>query len=132
MIQGNKMARKSIHLVERSEQFIADRTMQGETPNYSGFINSQLAILDHLAKAEKPNLSNEDWIELYNVYAGSDLTKIALPLNIAADILDHHGATVPKQLDEIAENLVNKLVDMTQAQQFAIIDAVRVFWASGE
>lgn len=125
------MARKSIHLVERSEQFIADRT-QGETPNYSGFINSQLALLDHLAKAEKPNLSNEDWIELYNVYAGRDLTRIATPINVARDLMDHHGATSTSQLPENCKPLVELLVNLTQAHQYAIVDAVRVYWASGE
>lgn len=117
--------------MERSEQFIADRTMQGETPNYSGFINSQLALLDHLAKAEKTNLSNEDWVELYNVYAGSDLTRIATPINVARDLMDHYGATSTSQLPENCKPLVEVLITLTQAQQYAIIDAVRLYWSSG-
>lgn len=126
------MAKKSVHLTTETEQYITDRTLQGTKPNYSAYTNSAITLLAHFAKEEKPQLEKAEWIELYNVYAGSDLTKIALPINIAADILGHYGVTVPKQLDEIAENLVNKVVDMTQAQQFAIIDATRVFWASGE
>ncbi|QLD33148.1 hypothetical protein [Mannheimia varigena] len=124
------MAKKSVHLTTTTEQYIADRTPQGETPNYSAHTNAAFALLLHIAKNEKPQLENSEWTEIYNVYAGSDLTKIALPLNIAADILEHYGATVPKQLNDDVANLVNKLVDMTQSQQFAIIDAVRLFWAS--
>lgn len=126
------MARKSIHLSEKSETFIFERTMQGETPNYSGFINGQFALLEHLAKSEKPELNAEDWVELYNVYAGSDLTRIALPLNLARDLMDYYGATLPRDLPAQCQKLVETLADLTQAQQFAVIDAVRVFWACGE
>ncbi|THA04373.1 hypothetical protein [Rodentibacter pneumotropicus] len=126
------MAKKSIHLTALTAQYIIDRTQQGERANYSAHINSAFSQLAHIAQAEKPTLTSDEWIELYNVYAGSDLTKLSLPLNLASDLLTHYGATVPKQLNITAAVLADKLVDMTQAQQFAIIDAVRVFWASGE
>ena len=120
------MAKKSIHLSNAAEQYIADRTMQAEKPNLSAHINNAFEQLAHLAQAEKPELSKAEWVELYNVYAGSDLTRIALPLNLADDLQTHYG-TLPQEL----EGLHKKLSAMTQAQQFAAIDAVRVFWASG-
>ena len=121
-----KMAKKSIHISENAELYITDRTPQGENKNYSAHINNALVQLAHLAKSEKPPLENQEWVELYNVYAGSDLTRPALPFNLADDLRTHYG-TLPQDLTA----LYDKLAGMTQAQQFAVIDAVRLFWASG-
>lgn len=125
------MAKKSVHLTTQTEQFITDRTMQGESPNYSAHINAAFNQLTHLLQEQQIGITNDEWIELYNLYAGSDLTKIALPINIASDLLVHYGVTVPKQLSEHCQILIDKLVLMTQAQQLAVIDKVRLYWASG-
>ena len=93
----------------------------------SAHINNAFEQLAHLARAEKPELSKSEWIELYNVYAGSDLTRLVMPFDLADDLRTHYG-TLPQDLTE----LYNKLAEMTQAQQFAVLDAVRVYWASGE
>ena len=79
-----------------------------------------------MTRAEKPELSKSEWIELYNVYAGSDLTRLAMPFDLADDLRTHYG-TLPQDLTA----LCNKLSEMTQAQQFAVLDAVRIYWASG-
>ena len=100
-------------------------------PAYSALVNNAFYQLNFLGQAEKPELSDEEWAELYNVYAGSDLTKIAMPLNLGLDLLTHYGAATADQLNDVASELLPKLAKMTQAQQFAAIDAVRVFWASG-
>ena len=71
-------------------------------------------------------MENQEWVELYNVYAGSDLTRLVLPFDLADDLKAHYG-TLPKDLTA----LYDKLAGMTQAQQFAVIDAVRLFWANG-
>ena len=120
--------KKSVHLSAKTERFINNRALD-DSPNFSGQINSAIEVLTHLAQAEKPALSNSDWTGLYNAYAGSDLTRLALPLNLARDLLAHYGATVPSQLPD-QQALIEQLVKMTQAQQYAIIDAVRVFWAA--
>ena len=124
------MARKSIYFNEFSENFVAERTAQGETANYSANVNAAFEMLDHLAKSEKPILSDENWIEMYNIYAGSDLTRRLLPLNLAKDLLDYYGATLPRDLPDNCILLVEQLADMTQAQQYSILDAVRIYWAS--
>lgn len=123
------MAKKSVHLTKETESYLADRTLQGESANYSAFINNAFSVLSHLAK-DVPALDKSEWVELYNVYAGSDLTRLALPLNLAADLLTHYGATVPSQTPCPA--LVERLAELNQAQQFAVIDKVRVYWASCE
>ena len=101
--------------------------MQGENKNYSAHVNNAFEQLAHLARTEKPELSKSEWIEIYNVYAGSDLTRLAMPFDLADDLRTHYG-TLPQDLTA----LYDKLAGMTQAQQFAVLDAVRVYWASGE
>lgn len=121
------MTKKSIHISQNTEIYITDRTLQGENKNYSAHVNNAFEQLAHLAKAEKPELSQTDWVELYNVYAGSDLTRLALPFDLANDLQAHY-ITLPQGLNE----LHNKLITMTQAQQFAVIDCIRKYWAIGE
>ncbi len=120
------MAKKSIHLSGAAEQYITDRTAQAEKPNLLAHINNAFEQLAHLARAEKPELSKSEWIELYNVYAGSDLTRLVMPFDLADDLRTHYGA-LPQDLT----GLYNKLAGMTQAQQFAALDSVRLFWTSG-
>lgn len=118
--------KKSIHLNSESVAYIAARA---DEINYSAAINAAFQQLAHLARAEMPTLDDSDFSEICNVYAGSDLSRIPLPLNIAVDLLTHYGATVPSQLPAEKELLVERLAHMTQVQQFALIDKVRIFWA---
>lgn len=120
------MAKTAVHLSKGALQYVTDRTPQGEQKGLSAHINNAFEQLAHLARAEKPELSQAEWIELYNVYAGSDLTRLTLPFDLADDLRTHYG-TLPQDLTA----LYDKLSGMTQAQQFAVIDAVRLFWASG-
>ena len=120
------MAKKSVHISQTAEIYISDRTLQGENKNYSAHVNNAFEQLAHLARTEKPELSKSDWIELYNVYAGSDLTRLVMPFDLADGLRSHYG-TLPQELTA----LYDKLSEMTQAQQFAVLDAVRVYWASG-
>lgn len=121
------MAKTAVHISDKTWQYITDRTQQGEQKGLSAHINNAFAQLAHLAHAEKPELSKSEWVELYNVYAGSDLTRIALPFDLAEDLITHYG-TLPQDLTA----LYDKLAGMTQAQQFAVIDSVLLYWASGE
>ena len=123
--------KKSVHITKASEEYLAARALRGEI-NFSAGINGAIEQLSHIARVECPSLGKDEWVELYNVYAGSDLSRLVLPLNLAADLLTHYGATVPSQLDNEVAALVERLARMTQAQQFAVIDAVRVFWAGSD
>lgn len=121
--------KKSIHLTAESVAYMAARA--GEI-NFSAAVNAAFEQLAHLARTEMPTLDDEELAELCNVYAGSDLTRIALPINLAADLMTHYGATITSQLPDNCQNLVEHLVTMTQAQQFSLLDKVRVFWRSAE
>ena len=120
------MAKTAVHLSDNAWQYVTDRTPQGEQKGLSAHINNAFEQLAHLARAEKPELSKSEWVELYNVYAGSDLTRLVTPFDLANDLRTHYG-TLPQNLTA----LYDKISGMTQAQQFAVIDAVRLFWASG-
>lgn len=122
------MSRKSIYFNDKSENFVKNRTV--DDANYSAYVNFSFEVIEHLSKSEKPLLSDEDWVEIFNVYAGSDLTRYALPFNLAKDLLDHYGATLPRDLPDNCVKLVERLADMTQAEQFSVFDNVRVFWAN--
>ena len=121
------MAKTAVHLSKGALQYVTDRTPQGEQKGLSAHINNAFVQLAHLARVEKPELSKSEWIELYNIYAGSDLTRLVMPFDLADDLRTHYGA-----LAQDLTALYNKLAGMTQAQQFAVLDAVRVYWASGE
>lgn len=123
--------KKSTHLTKESVAYMAARAQEGEI-NYSASINAAFEQLEHIARAEMPTLDDAEFAELCNVYAGSNLSRIALPLNIAADLLMHYGATVPTQMPAETAALVERLARLTQAEQFAIIDAVRIFWHAQE
>lgn len=127
LIRAFKMAKTAVHLSKTALQYVTDRTQQGEQKGLSAHINNAFEQLAHLTRAEKPELSKSEWVELYNVYAGSDLTRLVMPFDLADDLRTHYG-TLPQDLTA----LYNKLAGMTQAQQFAVLDAVRVYWASGE
>lgn len=116
------MAKTAVHLSDNTWQYITDRTPQGEQKGLSAHINNAFEQLAYLAKSEKPELSQAEWVELYNVYASSDLTRLAMPFDLGGDLCAHYG-------DFTA--LYEKLLEMTQAQQFAVLDAARVYWASG-
>ena len=127
LIRAFKLAKTAVHLSKTALQYVTDRTPQGEQKGLSAHINNAFEQLAHLTRAEKPELSKSEWVELYNVYAGSDLTRLVMPFDLADDLRTHYG-TLPQDLTA----LYNKLAGMTQAQQFAVLDAVRVYWASGE
>ena len=127
LIRAFKMAKTAVHLSKTALQYVTDRTPQGEQKGLSAHINNAFEQLAHLTRAEKPELSKSEWVELYNVYAGSDLTRLVMPFDLADDLRTHYG-TLPQDLTA----LYDKLAKMTQAQQFAVLDAVRVYWASGE
>ena len=122
------MTKTAVHLSDNTWQYITGRTPQGEQKGLSAHINNAFEQLAHLARAEKPELSKTEWVELYNVYAAcSDLTHLVMPFDLADDFRTHYS-TLPQDLTA----LYDKLNGMTQAQQFSVLDAVRVYWASGE
>lgn len=121
---------KKIHLAAVAEDYINRRTHHSEPPLLARHVAAAFEQLNHISATSRPELSDDDWREIYNIYAGSDLTVLRLPLNLAADLLDHYGATDQNRLPKNCTALFNTLAALPQAQQFAVIDAARLFWAS--
>lgn len=122
--------RKSVHLTKTTEDYIATR-IQGDI-NFSGIINNAFALLAHIAKSEQPKLSDGVMAELCNVYKGSDLTKITIPLSLARDLMCYYGAILPRDLPNHLIPMLEQLADLSQVEQFAILDAVRVLLAKAD
>lgn len=116
--------RRSIHFSDFSERYIAGR----KQTSLSGQVNNAFEILEFLAIENLPDLSEEEFAEVCNVYVGGEFGKIAMPLRIASDMLDYYGATVPSQCEN--PQLVEKLAALPQVAQFALIDKVRQFWTA--
>lgn len=120
--------RKNIHFNRSSENYLQKRNPKGQI-NYSGSIKWAFEMLEHLALDCRPDLNMQEWAEVYKIYRDADLSKVNLPMNIAADMMKYYGATVNSQLPEFCRPFVEKLAAMSQYQQFAVLDAVRVYWA---
>ena len=75
--------KRSIHLSESSEAYIAART---RTPVISAEINGALAMLQHLARENLPKLSEAEWAEIVAVYRDKDF--------VAAEYCGRHPCTL--------------------------------------
>ena len=111
------MAQRSIHLSAEAETYIKLNYSHytDDKPSYSVAVNDSIAML-------------REWTELYNIYAGSDMTRMAIPFDIARDLLDYYGSNIVSRLPSNAQGLYNKLLGYSQAEQFAIKCYVREFW----
>lgn len=129
------MAQRSIHLTAESESYINANYSRytDDKPSFSAAINDSLTMLRWLKKISLPNdLYDDDWAELYNIYAGSDMTRMSIPFDIARDLLDYYGTNIVSRLPNNAQSLYSKLQSYSQAEQFAIKCYVREFWNSAD
>lgn len=129
--QKSQSRRSSVYLGANAVAYLANRNFNCDGKiNYSGGINAALELLAYLAQAEQPKISDADFVELCNVYAGSDLERLRYPFNLARDLLDHYGALDINALSSARKDLAIRLAALSQAQQFALLDRVRVFWVN--
>ena len=80
------MAQRSIHLSAEAETYIKLNYSHytDDKPSYSVAVNDSIAMLRWLKKSSVPDdLFDDEWTELYNIYAGSDMTRMAIPFDIA-------------------------------------------------
>ena len=91
------MAQRSIHLSAEAETYIKLNYSHytDDKPSYSVAVNDSIAMLRWLKKSSVPDdLFDDEWTELYNIYAGSDMTRMAIPFDIARDLLDYYGSNI--------------------------------------
>jgi hypothetical protein len=122
----------SVSLSDWSQAVLSRYGTRTETgPGLSPVINSVLERYDWLMRQSLPELSNQQWQTLLNVYSGSEMTSYNPPYRVASDILDCFGVLELSELDQPVADLARMCHGMTQAQQCAILDACQRFWSAG-
>lgn len=124
------MAKRSVHISEKTESvigFMSDEKTNG-SKNYSGSINSGLLMLEQLMIQSKPELSQDEWVYLANVYSGCLIELGTTPIRIASDIMDDLGIYDISAIDDIGRGLIQKISPMSQCQQAAILWEIKRMW----
>lgn len=120
--------KKSVMFSDATVSFIRARNKAEDEIMWSQALNENFKALSWLIRASLPELLVEDWEKILNVYAGS-IIEFQPPFRIASDIMDYHGALELQQLEQDWAMLAITLHGMSQAQQYAIMEFVRVFWS---
>lgn len=99
----------------------------GDGVAWSEAVNESIKALAWLSRAELPELDSSEWEYILNCYTSRNV-EYSFPLRIASDLMDNVGALELSELSKDYAALVKKCHAMTQAQQFAIMNYVRMFW----
>jgi len=118
--------KKSVFLSDRSEKIIRSMSHH-DHPRWSQVINQTFAAMDSIFRNSLPALSTDDWQVIMNAYSsGTRDTISCIPFQIASDIMGDRGLLDVEQHPQ--KNLVKRIHAMTQAEQFAILTVVRIFY----
>lgn len=120
--------KKSVMFSDATVSFIRARNKTEDDIMWSQALNESFKALSWLIRESLPDLPVDDWEKIMNVYAGRWI-EFQPPFRIASDIMDHHGALELQQLELDWASLAIRLHGMSQAQQYAIMEFVRVFWS---
>lgn len=123
------MAKRSVHLSEQAEAiiaFLSDAKKNGGS-NYSGSINSMLELVSNIAKSSKPELSEDEWVYLCNVYSGCEIGFV-MPIRIASDIMDDAGCSDVEHIDPVGRSLIKQADKWSQCEQLAVLWEVKTRW----
>ena len=119
--------KKSLMLADATVRYMQDRTRDGEDILWSQMVNDGFKQLSWLTRQALPNLHTADWELLLNVYAGSWL-EFQPPFRVASDVMDHFGVVDINALDPEVRLQVVRLHGLTQVEQYAVMEFVRIFW----
>ena len=123
--KGGLMAsiKKSVMLNEGTQKHIIERQTNVE---WSKAINEGFATLKWLAEQSLLKLTVEEWEIIFIVYTFVS-TDFSPPFKIAQDVMGYYKVIDVNQLKDPIKNLVIKLNDMSQVEQFAIIDIAKKY-----
>lgn len=119
--------KKSLMLADATVRYMQDRTRDGEDILWSQMINEGFKQLSWITQQSLPVLTPAEWEILLNVYAGSWL-EFQPPFRIASDIMDNFGALELSQLESAVADLAKKMHALTQVEQYAVMEFIRIFW----
>ena len=122
--------KKPVVVTDRSVSYIQARNPHpGSEPPWSRAINCALDHLGWITVEVLPELSETDWELILNVYSGAT-QEFYRPFRLANDCMDYFGAKNIGGVPEKYQDTVQRLQELTQAEQYAVFQFVEVFWCN--
>jgi len=118
--------KKSVFLSDQTEAII--RKMSRDDPEWSRIINQTLSAADWVFRQSLPEFTPAEWQVILNTYAGTCDSLQVQPYRVASDLMDDLGLLDVN--DHPNADLVKRIHGMTQAEQFAILTFVQIFWSN--
>lgn len=107
-------------------QTMTDKRNPDTAIAWSNLVNRGIIINDYLFRESLPELTQEEWQVILNAYTGTIGSIEHPPFRIASDLMDDLGLIdVEKHPNS---ELVKRIHNMTQVEQFAILSFVERFW----
>ncbi len=93
---------------------------------WSNLVNRGIILGDFLFKSSLPKLTADEWQDILNTYSGTFGVLEHPPFRIASDMMDNLGLIDVN--DHPNSELVKRIHNMSQAEQYAIMCFVERFW----
>lgn len=129
--------KKSVFLSESTVDFlsiVAKNNADLDVIQWSGGINGSIYALKTIISESIPDLTDDQWNMLLNVYNGSFEPAFSpVALNVAGCMMDNVGEISIENLrkkDAEYADLVEKVHNMTAAEQYSILFICQSFWAN--
>jgi len=122
------MVKKSIYISKKADKiisFLSDEQITKKR-NYSRSINEGLILLDYLMEQSKPTLFKGDWLTLYDVYAGREVS-LSPPLTLVSDVRDYLKPSILYEMNCRNLELIKSLKTMHPCRQIAILWHVKKY-----
>jgi len=126
--------KKSVFLADLTVAWIETTTQKDHAahdgPKWSEAINATFEQFRFLMRESLPDLSQDEWTIILNVYAGCYFPAHGVPARIASDMMDNVGAVSVEDLTPDYAALVRKVHALSQPQQLAVLYFVQIFWSA--
>lgn len=126
--------KKSVFLSDQTARWVGATTTQHSDgvsgPRWSESINATCEHFRHVLCSAMPELTQDEWQILLNIYAGSYSPAHDAPARIASDMMDNVGAISIDKLDDAEyKALVIKMHKTSQVEQLAVLYFIQIFWS---
>lgn len=126
--------KKNVYFSDESHQIVKNRHSDRESGfvSFSAVTNEITQRYQWIMTAALPELSNDEWTAILNVYAGCIMSKRPTQPRIASDMMDNVGAEDFELLERNNPDyaaLVKKIHELSLVEQLAVYDFVQQYWA---
>lgn len=118
--------KKSVFLSDESERIIRLMSRDDDQPQWSQVINQTMSAAYWVFRESLPEFTPAEWQMILNTYAGTCQSLQSRPYRVASDMMDDLGLIDVS--DHPMPGLVKRIHGMSQAEQFAILMFVEIFW----